>query len=259
MTSAYDLAYPASVPAPLPAPAPPSAPRPWGFWGTLGWALLAAAASMIVTIVFVFVWMATHALQIPDIKDGAFITNASVIATLAPLIVLVIAIKVRKWRLRDYLALTAPRLRDVALGVGVFALLILAFEAAALIFGLDDGSASTNETYRAARLAGVLPLLWLAVVVVAPIGEELLFRGFLHRGWAASWLGVPGTVLLTALLWALLHQQYNWLGIAVIFSMGIALGWLRQRSGSTMLTMVLHALNNLFSMVLIAAKLDWMN
>jgi membrane protease YdiL (CAAX protease family) len=33
-------------------------------------------------------------------------------------------------------------------------------------------------------------MLWLATVVVAPVSEELLFRGFLHRGWAPSWLGV---------------------------------------------------------------------
>ena len=260
MTSAYDLTYPASVPAPLPLPAEqPGPPQPWGFWATLGWGLLAAATSVMATIGFIVVWMATHGMQAPDLKDGAFITHASLVATLAPLIVLAVAIKVRQWRLRDYLALSAPRLRDILLGIGSFVLLILAFEAVALIFGLDDGSASTNETYRSARLAGALPLLWLSVVVVAPIGEELLFRGFLHRGWSASWLGVPGTVLVTSVLWALLHQQYNWLGIAVIFCMGLTLGWLRQRTGSTMLTIVLHALNNLFTMILITAKFEWMS
>jgi membrane protease YdiL (CAAX protease family) len=260
MTSAYDLAFPTSVPAPLPEPAAPQqVPRPWGFWGTLGWALLAALASLIATVVFIAVWMATHALQLPDIKDGAFVTYASLIATLPPLIVLVLAIKVRKWRLADYLALTAPRPRDIALGIGAFVLLIVAFEAVAVIFGMDDGSAATDDTYRAARLSGVLPMLWLEVVVVAPLSEELFFRGFLHRGWAASRLGVVGTVFLTAVLWALLHQQYNWLGIAVIFCMGLTLGWLRQRTGSLVLTMVLHALNNLFSMVFIAVKLEWLS
>ena len=260
MTSAYDIAYPVSVPAPLPAPAEqPAPPRPWGFWATLGWGVLASLTSLMATVGFMVVWMATHGMEAPNLKDGSFITYASLIATLAPLIVLVVAIKVRGWRLGDYLALSAPRLRDILIGIGSFALLILAFEAVALIFGLDDGSASTNETYRSAQVAGVLPLLWLSVVIVAPVGEELLFRGFLHRGWAASRLGVPATVFITAVLWALLHQQYNWLGIAVIFCMGLTLGWLRQRTGSTMLTIVLHALNNLFTMILITAKLEWMS
>jgi membrane protease YdiL (CAAX protease family) len=95
------------------------------------------------------------------------------------------------------------------------------------------------------------------VVVVAPLGEELLFRGFLYRGWASSWLGVGGTILVTSLLWAMLHQQYNWYGILVIFCLGLLFGWLRQRSGTTTLTMILHALNNLFTMILVAAKLEW--
>ena len=59
-----------------------------------------------------------------------------------------------------------------------------------LLLGIEGGSKYVEATYRAAKLAGVLPLLWLSMVVVAPVTEELLFRGFLHRGWAPSWLGV---------------------------------------------------------------------
>ena len=39
------------------------------------------------------------------------------------------------------------------------------------------------DIYRTASAAGWLPWLLLTVVVVAPIGEETLFRGFLFRGW----------------------------------------------------------------------------
>ena len=58
------------------------------------------------------------------------------------------------------------------------------------LLGIEAGSKSVDASYRAARLAGMLPMLWLATVVVAPVSEELLFRGFLHRGWAPSWFGV---------------------------------------------------------------------
>ena len=107
-----------------------------------------------------------------------------------------------------------------------------------------------EATYRAAKAAGVLPLMWLLMVVVAPVTEELFFRGFLHRGWAPSWLGVSGTIVVTAVLWALLHQQYNVLGILFIFVMGLIFGWLRQRSGSTLLPMALHTVNNLWATAL---------
>jgi hypothetical protein len=46
-------------------------------------------------------------------------------------------------------------------------------------------------------------------------------------------------------LWAALHVQYDWTGILQIFIIGLFLGWMRWRSGSTLLTLLLHALFNL--------------
>lgn len=106
----------------------------------------------------------------------------------------------------------------------------------------------------------MLPLLCLSVIIVAPITEELFFRGFLHRGWAPSWLGVSGTiVVLTSALWTTLHQQYNWLGILSILFMGLLFGWVRERSGTTTLTILLHALNNLISITFISVKIEWLS
>jgi membrane protease YdiL (CAAX protease family) len=51
-----------------------------------------------------------------------------------------------------------------------------------------------------------------------------------------------------SVLWAALHVQYDWTGIAQIFVIGIFLGWMRWRSGSLLLTMLLHALFNLEGM-----------
>ncbi len=45
-------------------------------------------------------------------------------------------------------------------------------------------------------------LFWLSLL--AGVGEELLFRGFLHL-WLADWLGIPAAVLLTATLFGLVH------------------------------------------------------
>jgi membrane protease YdiL (CAAX protease family) len=41
--------------------------------------------------------------------------------------------------------------------------------------------------------------------------------------------------------------------------MGLIFGWARQRSGSTALTIVLHALNNLIAMIVIALQIEWLN
>jgi membrane protease YdiL (CAAX protease family) len=230
--------------------------RPWGFWGSLGWGLFALGTGLFAGVIYTAIWTLTHQLHIPDPKDPAFATVAGMVVSVVPLAVLVISVKSRKFSLRDYFALHRIPRRDLALGIACLTVLIVVVAAIELLLGIDGGSKSVETTYQAAKLAGMLPMLWLTTVVMAPVTEELLFRGFLHRGWVASWLGVSGTIALTSALWAALHQQYNWLGILRIFLMGLIFGWVRQRSGSTTLTIVLHTVNNLVAMILVAVRIE---
>ena len=39
-------------------------------------------------------------------------------------------------------------------------------------------------------------------------------------------------------------HEYNWFGLLQVFIIGLLLSWIRWRSGSTLLTMVLHAIAN---------------
>ena len=78
----------------------------------------------------------------------------------------------------------------------------------------------------------------------APVAEEFLVRGFLLRGWSQSFLAPTGAVVLSSAAWAAVHTQYNWFYMSEIFALGILLGVLRLRNGSTWLTVILHAANN---------------
>jgi len=80
---------------------------------------------------------------------------------------------------------------------------------------------------------------------VAPAGEEIMFRGFLFRGWARSERSAWPAIVAISVLWAALHLQYDWTGMLQILVIGLVLGWMRLRSGSVVLTFVLHALFNL--------------
>ena len=233
--------------------------RPWGFWGSLCWGLFALATGLFAVVIYTGFWMLTHQLGIPNASDAAFGTVTGIVVSVVPVVVLVIAVKGGHYSLRDYFALNGIPRRDLALGIAGLIALIAAFEAMERLLGIDAGSKSVAATYRAAKLAGMLPALWLATVIVAPVTEELLFRGFLHRGWVPSWLGISGTIILTSVLWAALHQQYNWFGILCIFVMGLLFGWIRQRSRSTTLTIMLHALNNVIASILIAIQIEWLS
>jgi membrane protease YdiL (CAAX protease family) len=233
--------------------------HPWGFWASLVWGLCGVATALFASVVYATLWMLTHELSVPYPADAAFAHVIGIVGLVAPIVVLVIAVKSRNSSLRNYFALNwAPR-RDLVLGTACLLALIAAFEAMEILFGFDGGTKSVSSTYQAAKLAGALPALWLSVVIVAPVAEELVFRGFLHRGWSTSRLGTLGTIILTSVIWAALHQQYSWVGIVYIFIIGLIFGWMRQRSGSTTLTIGLHALNNLIATVLVAVQIEWLS
>ena len=52
-----------------------------------------------------------------------------------------------------------------------------------------------NVGFACGGLAVALLLLF-AFSVAAPMSEEVLARGFLYRGWSASFLRVPGAIIL---------------------------------------------------------------
>ena len=59
-----------------------------------------------------------------------------------------------------------------------------------------------RDAYISARNSNALVPFFIAVAVVAPITEEIVFRGFLFRGLSASFLGVSGTLIVTSVVWA---------------------------------------------------------
>jgi hypothetical protein len=152
------------------------------------------------------------------------------------------------WRIgakaTDYLGLKPPTGREIALGVIAVAVLLVAGEGLDWLIGEQGVTPFQTDIYRTAMSAGWLLWLWLTVVVAAPAGEEILFRGFLFRGWLPAsgdgWLAVAAT----SALWAALHVQYDLFTMGNVLALGLLLGWMRWRTGSSILTMILHALVN---------------
>jgi membrane protease YdiL (CAAX protease family) len=157
-----------------------------------------------------------------------------------------------------YLGFTLPRRGDVVFGVIAVVILIVAWNVLSWLLGQAIVTSFQLDLYRTASAAGWLPWLWLAVVVVTPVGEESLFRGFLFRGWLRSPRDAWPVIVVSALLWGLLHVQYDWYVMPQLFALGILLGWLRWCSGSTLLTMLLHGLINFEGMVETYLDLKWL-
>src|SRR5439155_17661614 len=80
-------------------------------------------------------------------------------------------------------------------------------------------------------------LAFFAVVIVAPIAEELFFRGFLYQA-LRRWRGVTQGILLSALVFALAHVSP--IIIPSIFALGVILAFLFERRGSLAATIAAH-------------------
>src|SRR5207302_139671 len=104
------------------------------------------------------------------------------------------------------------------------------------------------DSYRTASSNGTLPLYWINTAIMALFVEEVIFRGFLYQGWSHS-LGTTGTILLTSILFGSMHLYYGWAGTFLCICGGLMLGWLRWRSGSVLVPMLMHFGQNLSAMV----------
>ena len=134
-------------------------------------------------------------------------------------------------------------------GIAAVVVFIAAGDTLSWLFGRAIITQFQSDIYRTASAAGWLPCLLLAVVVVGPIGEETLFRGFLFHGWLRTPRDTWPVIIVTALLWSIMHVQYDWFIISQIFVSGLMLGWIRWATGSTALTIMLHVLINLEGMI----------
>jgi membrane protease YdiL (CAAX protease family) len=228
----------------------------WGYWATFGWALLAFVVGQFLALA-VLVWLRLGDVSLVLTKpfDGAMITLFIVIAN--PLMIAVLALAVRLARARqvDYFALVLPRLRDLALGLVCLVGLIVVSDALLYVSGRDLVTPFQLQSYASATAEGWLPALLAAAILIAPAGEELMFRGFIFRGWARSDRTAWPAIVVISVVLAALHIQYDWAGVLQIFVIGLFLGWMRWRSGSIVLTFVLHALFNLEGTLETAAQI----
>jgi membrane protease YdiL (CAAX protease family) len=238
-------------------------PRPWGLLASIAWCAAGIAVWMLAQILVIAGYVGWHEPGTLDTAklatDGFLLAFATIVAAPFWIGLLALAARRRGWTVREYFALLMPRRSEVLFGVACLAPLLIAFDLLALAFGRDAVPAFMRDAYISSKLAGAMPLFFIAVVIVGPVAEEIAFRGFLFRGLSTTWLGIAGTLIVTSAIWAAMHIQYDWILVGQIFLIGLVLGWLRWASGSTLLTMMLHVTANFVATVQAAIKVEWMS
>lgn len=246
--NSLDTASAADVPPVIPKPQRP--PRIWKFWGTTLWGLFIFAGVFVGQVGVIGYFVLRHgsldfAEAIRVIGGGMTISLSVIFGLPAVLAATWIAIRPTRTPFAEYLALRWTSWRNFALGIAALALLVGCWDLLSRALGREVTHGFMGEVMKSAQADGALWLLVIAFCVAAPVWEEIFARGFLYRGWSESRLGVAGAIFLSSLAWTSLHLQYDWFFFGEVFTIGLLLGYLRYRTGSTWLTIVLHGINNL--------------
>ena len=243
-----------------------SIPRVWGPWATVGFGLAIIVVGLfvqvVITIVFIVAGFFTETEPglngliffdwLETINLGLLISLSVIISSVVCIALVIVFIKARRGdTVAGYLGLKAISAKAALVSLVV----LVGFIAIQVLVNIVFEVPAESDIMVDAYASSVWPaLFWIAVIVVGPVFEEVLFRGFLFEGLRYSRIGVIGAVIVTSLVWAVSHLQYGLFQIAWIFVFGVILGIMRYSTGSLWAPTIMHVSNNLIAVLFIALE-----
>ncbi len=138
----------------------------------------------------------------------------------------------------------------IGLGVGIVTVIAAYTVNAVFVLSLGDGEAVEQEVLDIALAGGAATVLAiLLAVVLAPVTEEIVFRGVLFRALDDRFGMWPAAVLSSA-VFAVIHFEVLFsqpLALAGLFTVGILLAIAYHRTGSLLVPILGHAVFNAVS------------
>lgn len=165
------------------------------------------------------------------------------------------AVKRRKLGLKVIGLGRRPALKDIGqglLGFGVFYLLLII---AGIIIGAlvpDINNEKQNIGFNNISTSSQNLLAFISLVILPPLGEEVLVRGYLYSGLRMA-LKLWPAVIITSLFFGAAHLELGsggplvWAAAIDTFLLSIVLCFLRERTGALYAGMLVHMLNNLIA------------
>mgnify|MGYP006284001279 CR=1 FL=1 len=151
----------------------------------------------------------------------------------------------------SHLGLTRFKARYLGLGLALFVptmWLNALYEAFLSRFGLK----MQPEVERILTETSSPGLFILAAVIIAPLVEEIFFRGFLFAGMKKRFTW-PTAMLISSGLFSLLHLSP--LAVLPIFLLGLVFAYLYQRSNSIWPAVIIHSLVNSLAVIWVFARI----
>jgi CAAX protease family protein len=235
------------------APVPPAAPERYPFWDYsdvlifLGLAIPSMLGAELLVKGFLAVFHLHPGLKVAELLPAQFLGYLLLFGGLWG----IFRLKYDRafWRSLAWAPMRVP-----------FSLVMVCGVIAAFGVGIASNLIHTPETSNPMTelMQGRAALIMMAVfgVTLGPLFEELAFRGFLQPLLVRS-VGTAAGVLLAALPFGLLHyQEYgnSWRHVLVISLAGGAFGAMREATGSTKASALMHAAYNAFFFLVLFAR-----
>ena len=146
------------------------------------------------------------------------------------------------------------RITLAAIGLALLAWLIYIIVAALLSPLLQpDQEDITRELGADQESVISLVIAGILIVILAPLSEELFFRGFMFGAMRRS-MSLWPAALISAVVWGSLHLSGGNIGVAIQISiLGIILAWLYERSGTLWAPVTAHGINNAIAFAVLVA------
>jgi membrane protease YdiL (CAAX protease family) len=213
----------------------------WGPWPTLGFGIAIYIVNVLTgtSVIFIF----NNEKINPDHYHGLLFSLTTIASAIICVSLILVIIKIRSGAtVAEYLSLKRITKKTILILLAITIGISVLERIPALILGESPHSLEMLDLYYTSIWP---PLLWIAIVIFAPLFEEVFFRGFLFAGLGQSRIGVVGTIILTALFWTLIHTPYGVYQSAFVFAFGIILGIFRFKTDSLWSPLLMHVLKNL--------------
>ncbi|CAN5377959.1 hypothetical protein BH10PAT3_BH10PAT3_4250 [soil metagenome] len=150
------------------------------------------------------------------------------------------------------IGLVRPALHDVVYALGGYVAYFAAYLAIIIIASRFSDFINVDQAQKVgfeSAAGGQLGLVFLSLVVLPPIAEEIMFRGFLFTSLRQKFR-FRSAAIFTSLLFGIAHLQFGsgapllWVAALDTFTLSVVLCYLREKTGSLWPSIMLHAIKN---------------
>lgn len=183
-----------------------------------------------------------------------------VYVVLAETLAVVAVLRILKWAHVPLkrIGLVKPRIIDIAYALASYAAYFAVYVVVIILAGvfLKDLNIDQKQQLGFDDPAGNGQLLmaFFSLVVLPPIAEEIMFRGFLYSGLRAK-LRIRYAVIITSVIFGIAHLEFGsgsslvWVAAIDTFTLSCFLCYLREKTNSIWPGVGLHAIKNLVAYV----------